>query len=265
MRRATASAPAAVNWEERYPGYKTDFYEAVNKAQFDEWEIPDSDPSIGHFIALDRENNQRLLKLMEDAAQSVGTTDDSDTAVVGALWATGNDIEARNAGGFGNAQRFIDAVDEAQTTRDVIKAAIDFDRMYGYYSFFGMSLAPDSADASRKVHYLGPTDLGLTKEEWHSSIEETKTRVKLYEELMAQLWVESGASAADAESKVSSVTKAMRDLSGSALDQADMYNAEKTYNVHTMADLEAVYGEAVPMPRLQGLRCEPRRQSGRQG
>ena len=62
------SAPAAVNWEERYPGYKTDFYEAVNKAQFDEWEIPDSDPSIGHFIALDRENNQRLLKLMEDAA-----------------------------------------------------------------------------------------------------------------------------------------------------------------------------------------------------
>ena len=106
------SAPAAVNWEERYPGYKTDFYEAVNKAQFDEWEIPDSDPSIGHFIALDRENNQRLLKLMEDAAQSAGTTDDSDTAVVGALWATGNDIEARNAGGFGNAQRFIDAVDE---------------------------------------------------------------------------------------------------------------------------------------------------------
>lgn len=159
------SAPAAVNWEERYPGYKTDFYEAVNKAQFDEWEIPDSDPSIGHFIALDRENNQRLLKLMEDAAQSAGTTDDSDTAVVDALWATGNDIEARNAGGFGNAQRFIDAVDEAQTTRDVIKAAIDFDRMYGYYSFFGMSLAPDSADASRKVHYLGPTDLGLTKEE----------------------------------------------------------------------------------------------------
>lgn len=67
--------------------------------------------------------------------------------------------------------------------------------------------------------------------------------MKLYEELMAQLWVESGASAADAESKVSSVTKAMRDLSGSALDQADMYNAEKTYNVHTMADLEAVYGE----------------------
>ncbi len=244
------SAPAAVNWEERYPGYKTDFYEAVNKAQFDEWEIPDSDPSIGHFIALDRENNQRLLKLMEDAAQSAGTTDDSDTAVVGALWATGNDIEARNAGGFGNAQRFIDAVDEAQTTRDVIKAAIDFDRMYGYYSFFGMSLAPDSADASRKVHYLGPTDLGLTKEEWHSSIEETKTRVKLYEELMAQLWVESGASAADAEAKVSSVTKAMRDLSGSALDQADMYNAEKTYNVHTMADLEAVYGGAVPMDHV---------------
>ena len=232
--------------DERYPGWRDDFYEAVNKAQFDEWEIPADEASADHFTALAATNSARLQTIMKDAAKDATEGGDADTRTVGALWATGTDMEARNAGGLGAAQRFLDEVDAARNIEQLMDVEVRFDREYGYHSFFGLGITTAADDSSKKMVQWGGVDHGLTREEWFSDDEETRARVGHYTELLCGLWEEIGTSRKDAEAKVAAVTAAMKELAGESLSVADLYDVEKTHNVHTAAELAKQYAGVLP-------------------
>lgn len=236
--------------DEHYEGYRTDFYEAVNKEAFASREISDDELGYDHFSDLQNDVTSRMHDLASDAAKDAAESDDLDVRTVGTLWATGMDKEGRNAGGFGVVQQYIDDVDAAKSIQDLMGVAAEFGREYGLYSFLGVSVGVDAADSARKVHGLLQTDTGLTREEWYADAEETQQRVGYFKDLLGELWQQAGASPEEATRKVDAVTAAMKDLAKDSLTLAEQYDSEKTYNVYKVADLEKMFRNVVPFDRF---------------
>lgn len=246
-------ARAAASFAETHPGYEDDFYEAVNKDTFAAWEIPSTEAYIDNFSVLRTENRSRLRGIMEKAAGDASAEPGSDGRNVGALWATALDSEARDAGGLGIAQDFVDEVDAAQSKEQLLDALVAFDREYGFHSFFGINVDVDAQDSDSYVYMLERTDTGLDREEWYSQEPATQERVRLYGDLLCTLWEQNGAAPDVARAKVESVTAAMRELAASSLTVDEQYDPAKAYSAHVLSDLDGLYGDLLSTEEVCGL------------
>lgn len=250
---AVAEARPATVVEAQYPGLKDNFYEAVNRDWFDRWDVPPTDAYVDNFYLLRDENRTRLRAIMEEANANTSAEEGSDERNVGALWATGLDREARNAGGWGDAEEFLAAIDDASSVTELLEASTTFDRAYGCSSFFGLNVGADSEDSARKVYYLTPSDTGLSQELWFSDAAESQEQARLYQELLAELWTLNGAAPEEAAATAEGVAGAMKELAASSLTTAERYDPTLTYNVYRLSDLEELYGGLLPLDLIYEL------------
>lgn len=250
---STSTAAGASAAEEAAPDLKDDFYEAINYEQLNEWEIPSVWPSIDNFYILDNMNQRRLNDILKDAQANSSAEPGSDEYNVGALLATALDKEARNAGGYGKVQDFIDEVDAAQSLSELIEAVLVFDRIYGGVSFFDISVGIDFLDSNRYVYQLMGADTGLSQEEWFSEEKEMVQRIGCYQEFIAELWELNGASTEEATAIAQEVTGVMKELASASLTVAEKDDATKAYNPYMLSDLEILWDGLLPMDRVYEL------------
>lgn len=250
---AVAEPRATTAVEAQYPGLKDNFYEAVNRDWFDRWDIPPTEAYVDNFYLLRDENRTRLHAIMEEANANTSAEEGSDEHNIGALWATGLDREARNAGSWGDAEGFLTAIDEAGSVTELLGAALTFNRAYGLYSFLGVTAGADGEDSTRQVYYLGPADTGLSRELWFSDAEESQEQTRLYQNLLVELWVLSGVTPEEAATTAEEVVGAMKGLAASSLTVAEQYDPALSYNAYRLSDLETLFGGLLPMDLVYEL------------
>lgn len=245
-----ASQASSKASDEIIPGLKDDFYQAVNQEQLALMEIPASEAYTDNFFLLHDQNTKRLRELILAASEDSSSMPGSDFYNIGAAYLTGMDQQARNAGGYGQAEKFLSSVDNASTVSELLDTIMSFSQAYGFYSLFGITLKADSIDSNAMVYYLLPTDTGLSKEEWFSDTGAAKEQVQYFLDYLTDLWMLNGLSQEEAVEVAGSVSSAMKDIAQASLSLAEQYDADKTYHACQMSDLEVLFGGVLPMERL---------------
>lgn len=197
--------------QEGKPALEDDFYEAVNYDLFQEWEIPADKKAQNWFYTVEDQNDERLLKLVKEAADDEEEEKGSDRYNIGAFYMTGMDEEARDQGGYGKAgNTFLEEIDQAQNVEELVKTCLAFNREYGLYSLFGFSYGADPEDSTQKILYLIAGDIGPEKEIWFSDDEMNQKQVEAFRTLVQSLLKINGLSeeeAADTEQEVTEMMK----------------------------------------------------------
>lgn len=244
----------AAEQQEAAPALKDDFYEAVNYEQLQQWEIPANQAIISPFYELGEQNDRRILQIVQEASENTEAEKGSDSYNIGALYLTGMDTEARDEGGYGEAAGiFLEEVDQAQTIGELIRSCLIFNRKYGFYSLLGFSYGTDGEDSSQKVLYLYGGDTGLSKEVWFSDEEGNKNQVEAFHTYVKELLKINGLSEEAAAQTEEKAAELMQNMASASLSLAEQYDAEKTYNVYQVSDIEELFSGLVTSGMIEEI------------
>ncbi|HIQ73714.1 MAG TPA: M13 family metallopeptidase [Candidatus Cottocaccamicrobium excrementipullorum] len=233
---------------------KDDYYQAVNGALIDSWEIEPDKSSKSWFGILNDQVEERMAELIKSVSEETDLEQGSDESNIRALYLTGLDQTGRNEGGFGESlSAFFDQVDAAESIDQLMRVSMQFCRDYGIYSLFGISIGSDYEDSSVKTLVANAGDPGLSKEIWFSEDEANQKAVSLFEELLRKLCVIQGYSETEAEEVTDNTVQIMKSLAEKSLSQSEFYDPEKTYNVYTVSELEELFGGKISSEMIQEI------------
>lgn len=249
------------------PSPADDFYEAVNHDLLASWEIPAGESEVSTLTQMRDEVRTVLDGMVRDAARSAapggasadagttpgttGSDPDPDLRAIGALYATGMDVAARNAGGFGTlVEPLLQALGQAQTPGALLTQLVDAFTQVGLGSLLALGVSRDPTDATRLCLFLGAPDLGPGKEVWLSEDPSVQLTADAYQALAERLWEIRGVSPSEAARIAADVTGLMRDLAPSFLSTEELYDPSKTSNLRTVEELSELLGGALDAERF---------------
>ena len=252
--KAKTESENTAGQQEEKPALEDDFYEAVNYDLFQEWEIPADQKMQNWFYTVMDQNEERLFQtvseICEDGEMEVG----SDGYNISALYLTGMDKETRDQSGYGTAANaFLEEVEQAQSVEELIKVCLTFEREYGIYSLLGFHYTTDLEDSSQKALNLVAGGIPFEKEIWFSDDEMNQKQVDAFRTYVQSLLKITGLSEEEAATIEQEVTGMMKELAGKSLNQEEMYDPEKTYNVYQASDTEKLFAGTVSMETLEEI------------
>lgn len=233
---------------------KDDYYQAVNGALLDSWELDPDEGERNWFMILNDQVNEAVTDLIKETADKTDLEAGSDESNVRALYLTGMDQEARDENGFGQAaSAFLQKVDEAASVNELMRACMEFNRDYGISSVFGISVGPDYQDSSVKVLGLSKADTGLSREIWFSEDEANQNRVSAFKDALRKFCVIEGYAEEEAQETAEQVSQLMKNLAEKSLTQSELYNPDLTYNLYTVSELENLYAGNISSEMIEEI------------
>ena len=251
---ASAEAEAAEEPQEAEVSRKDDFYQAVNGTLLDQWEIAADESSKSWPTLLDDESRERIDAIIKTVSEDPDSEKGSDENNIRALYLTGMDQEARNAGGDGKIlSEFFAKVDAAETPEELMRACLEFNRNYDFFSLAGFTYSADLIDSNKKILEMYAADTGLQKEIWFSDDPANQAQVGYFKDYLKELCIADGYSKEEASDVAEQVAGIMRQLGENALSLADSLNPEKIYNLYTGKELETLVSGTITVDMLQDI------------
>ena len=250
----SGEAEAAEEPQEAEVSRKDDFYQAVNGALLDQWEIAADESSKSWTTLLDDESRERIDAIIKTVSEDPDSEKGSDENNIRALYLTGMDQEARNAGGDGKIlSEFFGKVDAAETPEELMRACLEFNRNYDFFSLAGFTYSADLIDSNKKILEMYAADTGLQKEIWFSDDPANQAQVGYFKDYLKELCIADGYSQEEASDVAEQVAGIMRQLAENALSLADTLNPEKIYNLYTAKELETLVSGTITVDMLQDI------------
>ncbi len=214
-----------------------DFFQYANGGFVDHLAIPADRTSYGNFVTLSVLSENRVHKILEDAAAGRGGEDPALRTKLGAYYTAFMDEGRVNALGAAPLQADLAKVRAARTRDDV--AALMGDKSLPTDSFFGAYVSPDARDPLHYTVNMATGGLGLPDKDYYLSDTPrfAKTRAA-YQAYIAQMLTLSGWS--DPQGNAAAILAMETDLARASWDRVQRRDRDKTYNPTTAGELQAM-------------------------
>ncbi|WDI31285.1 M13 family metallopeptidase [Hyphococcus flavus] len=239
-----ATAPELGDWGVKLADMDTeadpgdDFYRYVNGKWLDTFEIPEEFSSYGSFTVLFERSEDRVKKIIEDAASSSAARG-SNEQKIGDYYNAYLDVDAINAAGFSPAADDLATIASAQSHEDVARI-MGTPGMVGN-SPFGAFVNVDSKRTDQYIIFLTQAGLGMPNRNYYVDDGFADKRDP-YRAYITQVLGFAGMD--DAAAKAQAVYDLERQMAEVHWEPAKRRNRDLTYNLKTKAQLKAFAPEA---------------------
>lgn len=214
-----------------------DFYQFVNGGWIAKNEIPADLGAYGSFTELREENQNLLLKILTQAAENEQYKAGSDQKKAADFYSVGMDSLLAERASVAPLNPMLEKIDAIGNRRD-IQEYLEQDVLRGGSAFFNIAVFPDLKKSDRMTAYITSGGIGLPERDYYLKVDEKskETRQK-YSEHLANLFVLSGSSPADARHMADKVLNIETRLARTMLSKEDSRDPYKSYFPKSVADL----------------------------
>ncbi len=212
-----------------------DFFQYANGGFVDRLQIPADRTSYGNYVTLSVLSENRVHKILDDAAAGRGGDDPVLRQKLGAYYTAFMDEGRVNALGAAPLQADLAKVKAARSHDDI--AALMGDKTLPTDSFFGAYVSPDAKDPLHYTVDMGTDGLGLPDKDYYLS-EAFASKRAAYQVYVAKMLELSGW--ADPQGDAAAIVAMETRLAKASWDRVQRRDRDKTYNPVTPAALQAM-------------------------
>lgn len=216
---------------------KDDFYATVNKDTLNSLEIKPGRAVSGTLYDLQDESTEAVDAILQEII-SGSYEDGTKEQKIADFYQSVADMDSRNAEGIEPIKPYLELIDSAETTDDLIEIQSKLVGELYIYQFMGFGLTIDIKDSTKYTLYFSPIAINLPKDTYQSG---TEQQIDSYKRYMRTLFVLGGETEEDAETMANACYDMEKELSASMLNTEDSSNVDKIYNVFTMQEIRDMY------------------------
>jgi putative endopeptidase len=214
---------------------KEDFFLFSNNNWIKNNPIPASESRWGSFNELEKSNNEKLVKILEEAKANPGTKG-SLNQLLGDYYASFTDLKTRNKLGTSPIQNDIDKIKSIKTRKEILSVIAEL-HIDGVNTAFGFGVGQDLKDIDNHISYFSQSGIGLPNCEYYTK-EEKKDILLEYESYILKVFMLIGYEPLEAKEIAKSVVNFETDLAKSMMTKSELRVPENSYNPFSREDLD---------------------------
>lgn len=215
---------------------KDDFYATVNKTALDNSVILPGYSGTSTLMDLGIQVSDEVSGLIRDLAAG-GAKTEGERQIVN-FYNNILDTDGRNQAGITPIQPYLTAIEQAQTVEDLMEVHAKIYEETGVSTLLGFGLSIDAKDSTQCLLVFSGASPALGKYGYAGATEAQKTAYLTY---LTDLLVLLGQSQADAQAQADLVWQTDTALAAAGMDSQDLADVDKTYNIYTMDQLQAMF------------------------
>jgi len=212
-----------------------DLYQFANGGWLAVTEIPGDRSSVGFSQIMRDRNDERINSIIADI-QGAEVAAGSNEQKIRDLYAAYMNLDAINAAGMTPLQPSLDRVAALMNHKDIARTMMAPE--LGARSLFGVSIYIDSKKPTDYTVYASHAGTALPDKSYYERDSERLVALRAaYVDYMEKVFTRFGAS--DARAKAEAVFALEKSIASHHWTRAERRNADRTYNAHTLDELEA--------------------------
>lgn len=216
-----------------------DFFMFCNGSWVKNTVIPATESRWGSFNELDKSNNEKLSKILEEFAAQPGEVG-TQSQILGAYYASLVNMKQRNDLGISPIEIELKSI-ESLNRKDLLVEIIASHHRDGIGSAFGYGIGQDLREVDKNISYLGQGGIGLPNRDYYTEANK-KDILKAYQAHIGKIFIMSGSSEETALEAAASIVKFETKLAESMLPPAKMRIPELTYNKIALKEVIKSFG-----------------------
>ena len=148
------------------------------------------------------------------------------------------DMESRNKIGIAPLKPYLELIDGAETTDDLIQIQSTLGKELYLYSFMGFGLSVDLKDSTQYMLTFSTVGANLPKDTYQNG---TQQQIDSYLKYIKTLFVLGGETEEDAKEMADACFAMEKQLSRSMMNTEDSNDVDKIYNVFTMQEIRDMF------------------------
>lgn len=202
-----------------------DFFRYVNGTWVDNVDMPADQGSWGSFNELAENNNEMVLKVLQDAASSAVYTDGTDQKKAADFYAVGMDSLLAENKRFSPLDEIFSMINAIENKED-LQSYIAYQSKIGANAFFGFQIFANLSDSKSNAAYIGQDGLGLPDSDYYLKTDEKSVEIQVaYKLHIAKMLALYAADEADYSTNAEAIyafEKRMAKVSKNATEQRDI-------------------------------------------
>ena len=216
---------------------KDDFYAAVNKDKLNSLEIKPGRTISGTLYDLNdksTENVDAIIKEIIGGTYEAGSKEQK----IADFYKNITDMESRNKAGIAPIQPYLDLVDSAKTTKDLINVQNTLSQEMYITPYMGFNLSVDLKDSTKYMPVFYTFSPSLPKDTYQNG---TETQKNSYINYLKNLLVLGGEPEDNAAAMAQKCYDMEAEIAASMMNTEDGNNVDKIYNVFTMQEIKDMF------------------------
>ena len=232
----TALKSIDTNYMDKNISPKEDFFLFSNNNWIKNNPIPASESRWGSFNELEKSNNEKLTKILEEAKNNPGEKG-SLNQLLGAYYASFTDMKIRNEKGIFPIQKDIDRIKSIKSRKEILTVLSEL-HIDGVSSAFGFGVDQDLMNITKHISYFFQGGIGLPNCEYYTK-EDKKEILNEYEKYVSTIFQLMDYKVTEANEIAKSIIEFEKDLAQSMMTKAELRVPEDSYFPFSKNDLNS--------------------------
>lgn len=204
-----------------------DFFQFSNGTWIKENPVPPSESRWGSFNELEKSNNEKLTKILENAKNNKGEVG-SMNDILGSYYASMINLDKRNSLGLSPIEDLLNRVDRMNSMKDLPNVIAEHHQL-GIGSLFGFGVGQDLKEVDNHTVYFGQGGISLPNKDYYLS-EDKADILKKFKMHILNVGNIIGMSQKDSEQWAENVVDFEKALAQKMMAPAQLRIPEATYN-----------------------------------
>lgn len=201
--------------------------------------VPPSESRWGSFNELEKNNNAKLLNILNELANSKASKG-SDAQLLGDYYTSYLDLEKREANGNLLLKQELSRI-EKMKSKSELETILAQEHIDGISGLFGFGVGQDLKNVEKNISYLSQGGISLPNKEYYLNADKASI-LGSYRVYMFELMLLHGVNQEKAKTASVNVLKIETDLAKAMFAPAEMRQPEKTYNLRSLEDVKTSFG-----------------------
>ena len=232
----TALKSIDTNYMDKNISPKEDFFLFSNNNWIKNNPIPASESRWGSFNELEKSNNEKLTKILEEAKNNPGEKG-SLNQLLGDYYASFTDMKIRNEKGIFPIQKDIDRIKSIKSRKEILTVLSEL-HIDGVSSAFGFGVDQDLMNITKHISYFFQGGIGLPNCEYYTK-EDKKEILNEYEKYVSTIFQLMDYKVTEANEIAKSIIEFEKDLAQSMMTKAELRVPEDSYFPFSKNDLNS--------------------------
>ncbi|MGA9853195.1 MAG: M13 family metallopeptidase [Gammaproteobacteria bacterium] len=235
---ATADADGLhLNWLDQSVSPAQNFYEFANGTWQKDNPIPPAYSRWGQFNILQKQNQEAIHQILEDAAKNAQAKPGSDAQKIGDFYASGMDEAAINQAGIKPLEPELQRIADIKNQKE-LQAEIAHLQMIGVNALFNFGQMQDLKNSTKVIGVASQGGLGLPDRDYYLKTDPKFAKIRdAYVQHIANTFLLLGDPMYEAARKAGIVMDIETSLATASMSQVQQRNPRAVYHVMTLAKL----------------------------
>jgi putative endopeptidase len=202
--------------------------------------IPPSESRWGSFNELEKNNQEKLLQLLGEMANS-NPKKGSDAQLLGDYFKSYLDMGKRQEAGLIIAKRDLEKINSMKSKAELVPVLAQ-QHINGISGLFNFGVGQDLKNVDKNISYLSQGGISLPNKEYYVKADK-RNILDQYQTYMIELMLMFGIDSSQVKRTSQNVLDIEIALAGSMYAPAEMRAPEKTYNKRSLEDTKKLFGD----------------------